>query len=132
MLAGAREALQNGLVVSSGVMARAALEGHLRDLYRYYVCTVVPRRYTAKDLVGQLSRARQVDKSTQKAVKAAIANGNRCAHNAPVDYFEVVILIEEVQCFLAVHAAKDVDEDLTKLLGDDEEGGTARAIRNMS
>ena len=64
LLAGAREALQNGLVIASGLCARRmALESHVERLYGYLVGAAMPKDYTDRGLIDQLFEA---GKSTGK------------------------------------------------------------------
>ena len=124
----ARDAMLAGYQIAAAIMARAAMETRLRQLYTWKVRMTVPKRFGTKDVIGQLCHHRFIDKQTQRELKRAAAVGNRAAHNSPIDWHEVCELLDTVRGFLAVHAdptlpmtgCVDADTD-----GDEWKGGVA-------
>jgi hypothetical protein len=94
-----QQASRTGLHLAAGVITRIGLETHLRDLCELYAC----EPHGGKRGIGCVSYAdalfkrRYIARDDRKEIIVLSKTGNRCAHNAGVDWFEVEQLIAGVR-----------------------------------
>ena len=94
----------NDYDLAAGVLARAVLEEHLRNMCDLNGC--LPQgRPTINDLNQALYKGQHLDKIAMKQVDAMTAVGNHCAHNLqpPLEAPDVEKLLQDVATFLAQH-----------------------------
>lgn len=75
----ATELLRLNYVIAAGVLCRAVLEEHLRNLCHRTGCKI-PGRPTIADMNMALYRSRHIDKLAMQGVTAMATCGNDCAH----------------------------------------------------
>ena len=102
-LTDATKALDRGMEVAAGVLARVALEVHLRALcIAYGYVRKKPRPPPAMDLI-YLYRKKHFDQPTFARMKRAIKLGNYCAHGHDVPADQVEWLVSVVRKFMLTH-----------------------------
>jgi hypothetical protein len=94
----------NGYHLAAGVLGRATLEEHLRNLCDRFGC-LPPGRPTINDLNQALYRRQDLDKMEMQQVSALAATGNHCAHNAqpPLDGDRIKTYLRDVREFIIRH-----------------------------
>ena len=96
-------ALQQGLEVAAGIIARTALETHLRSLCQAHDWEPGHKHPSATQYLSRLYNKHHVTKTTHRDLKRAIACGNRCAHGQAVAWWEVESLVSVTKTFMQTH-----------------------------
>ncbi len=101
----AESLLAKQYVVAAGVLGRAVLEEHLRNLCDRLGCMPGKQRPMLNDLIVALYTASHLNKLEMKQLDALAAAGNHCAHNEQplLPAKEVKTLLEDVGAFVASH-----------------------------
>ena len=88
---------ESGYHIASGVIARAVLEEHLRNLCETMNCTPEKKRPTINDYNQALYRAEHYSKVKLKHIDSLAAIGNDAAHNnQDLDVADIKRLINEI------------------------------------
>ena len=112
LLASAAQALREGLEVASAVIARTALEAHLRSLCIAHDCLPHGDRAGASQYLSRLYQRRHLTRSTHRELKQAIDVGNRACHGEAVAWHEVSWLLGVVKTTMMSHPLPVWFEDL--------------------
>ncbi len=129
----AYEAAEHGLTIPAGVLARAALVKHAKNLCIWHgrVDSKPPR--SPRAMLDRLMRGHIIDVDTRDRLKRMLNIGFRCSINEPVHFADVWELLGEARTFIETHP---LDEDAlrailnllrevdgkTDLFDDDEDG----------
>lgn len=122
------QAASAGLHLAGGVFTRIGLETHLRELCELHEVELKrSKRLSGCGLYADgLYRRRLIAKADRADILAYSKIGNRCAHNAGVDWFEVEQLISGVRAIVDRYAVDQRKLSMIRWLNDvfgDEEGG---------
>ena len=128
LMQAAGELMFRGYVIASGTLARSSLEAHLRRLLEWHSpISKAGKRYPVGIMLGKLTRAHVIDRSTAAELRRAFRIGSRCIHGRPVGYADVAHLLDRVRLLLVTHPINedlcDQSEEIAKNWGKEESGG---------
>ena len=91
--------LSEGYRIAAGVLGRAVLEEHLRNLSRQHKCVPSKERPTLNDFNQELYKEKHLAKNEMQHVTAMAGVGNDATHGKPVNAADVERLLRDVRAF---------------------------------
>ena len=99
LMRSAQAALDSGLDLAAGVTARIVLEGHIKQLGERFDCVSRGRWPNLKSHVRRLSQEGHLSTPLQRQTEVVIDICNACAHNLPVETWQIEFAVAAVRSF---------------------------------